>query len=86
MCSIAQALPCSLRVLEAFCVHTEVLMQLTALERLTLASMLGTTERPTCSLSALRRLTFLDLQFVNEEDLHVAAGCPGLRTLCLNGE
>ena len=67
ICSIAQALPNSLRVLETVCVPTEVLVQLTALERLTLTSMPGTTEQPTCSLSALQRLTLLDLHYITDE-------------------
>ena len=61
-------------------------MRLTALERLSLVSMLGTTEQPTCSLSTLQRLTLLQLNNITNEVLHAAAGCSGLRTLCLNGE
>lgn len=86
ICTIAQALPKSLRILEAFRVPREVLLQLTALERLSLDFMLISTGQPTCSLSALQRLTSLDLHYVREDELYAAAGCSGLRTLCLHGE
>lgn len=82
---IAQALPTSLRCLEANSVPAAVLTQLTLLERLSLLSLSSGGE-PTCSLSALQQLTLLDLQYITDEDIPAIAGCSSLRTLCLNGE
>ena len=81
--STAQALPSSLRVLEAYLVPAKVLAELTALERLSLDSMIRSVGRPTCSLSTLQRLTLLHFNYAEDEDLLAFAGCTGLRALCL---
>lgn len=81
--SPAQALPSSLRVLEAFLVPAESLVRLTALERLSLDSMMRSAGQPTRSLSALQRLTPLHLNYAADQHLLAFAGCTGMRALYL---
>jgi hypothetical protein len=84
--ALVQALPTSLRVLEVFEVPAEVLVQLTALERLRV-EQIGSRDGSTCilhRLSALQRLTQLHLSCAGDEDLPAIAGCTGLRALCLD--
>lgn len=85
--TLVQALPTSLRVLEAHQVPAEVLMQLTALERLRveeIGSRAGGSTYILSRLSALQRLTQLHLSRAGDEDLLAIAGCTGLRALCLD--
>lgn len=74
MYSYAQALPNSLRVLEAFRVPAGVMTQLTLLESLSLDSMFSIEGQPACSLSFLQRLTCLHLNYALDEDLWAIAG------------
>ena len=85
--TLVQALPTSLRVLQAYQVPAEVLMQLTALERLRVEEIGSRAGGPTCilsRLSALQRLTQLHLSCAGDEHLPAIAGCTGLRALCLD--
>jgi hypothetical protein len=75
-----------LQVLEAYLVPAEALVQLTALERLSLDTTMSSEGQPTCSLSALQRLTLLHFNYAGDEDLLAIAGCTGLRSLCLTSE
>jgi hypothetical protein len=77
---LAQALPPSLRGLEAFSVPVKVLARLTALERLSLHEMRGCSQT-TVGLSALQRLTHLRLREPEIADLQAIASCTNLRTL-----
>jgi hypothetical protein len=80
----AQALPTSLRGLEAISVPVTVVALLTALERLSLHEMCGCTQT-TPSLSALQRLTQLRLKRAGNVQLQAITSCTGLRSLRLYG-
>jgi hypothetical protein len=82
---LLQALPASLRVLHASTAPVELLLQLTALEALTLDEKEDAAP-VTCRLSALQRLTMLQLgHWVGKAELDMIGGCTSLRTLCLRG-
>ena len=73
-----------MRSLDAFCIPVEVLMHLTALERLDLEEMDNGAGH--VSLSALQQLTLLRLNRVEDSDLAAIAGCSNLQALCLGSE
>ena len=78
-----QALPASLQALTTMRVTLEALAQLTALDWLKLrhpkyhAGSL-------CSVSALQRLTHLQLSNAGDVELHAFAGLPAIRELILD--
>jgi hypothetical protein len=80
---LPQALPASLRVLQAFRVPVDVLARLTALESLTLDDTIGGAAEAGCGLSALQQLTRLRLGGAADAEMRLIDGCTGLRTLCL---
>ena len=80
---LLQALPASLRVLQAFRVPLDVLAQLTALESLTLEDSVSNVTGAACSLSVLQRLTRLQWGCAKHAELDLITACSGLRTLCI---
>ena len=73
---LLQAMPASLRALQAFGVSVEVLARLTALESLKLEDIVGDAVETTCGLSVLQRLTRLHLGDAEDAELRTFGAAP----------